>query len=177
MSNQSLATAANHVVYQYSAAGKTLNQAYRTTVERVLDTAKTRFVSALEARSIPLVNTQVKTQLVNAQSLLAGFMLKGTQDTCNRAEQAIDMIAARATSGIASVESAVARAEASFKFAKFDAVRTLNAPIAALATQIADKVAEGAKAVEARVGVVAEEAAEAEVAVAAKPARRAARKA
>ena len=51
MSNQSLADTANHVVAQYSAAGKTLNQAYRATVERVLGDAKTRFASVLEARS------------------------------------------------------------------------------------------------------------------------------
>ena len=177
MSNQSLAIAANHVVNQYSAAGKTLSQAYRTTAERVLGKAKSRFVTALEARSLPLVNDQIKSKLVSAQQVLAGYMLKGVQTAYDRADQAIDAIAARATSGIQSVDNTVARIESSIKLANFDAVRTLNAPIASLATKIADKVAEGAKAVEARVGVVAEEAAEAEVAVAAKPARRAARKA
>ena len=177
MSNQSLANTANHVVAQYSAAGKTLNQAYRATVERVLGDAKTRFASVLEARSIPMVNEQIKSELVNAQELLAGYMLKGVQAAYNRADQAIDAISTRAASGIESVESAVARVESSIKLANFDAVRTLNAPIASLATQIADKVAEGAKAVEARMAVAAEEMAEVAVAVDAKPARRAVRKA
>ncbi|WP_218509998.1 hypothetical protein [Variovorax sp. dw_308] len=174
MSNQSLATAATHVVAQYSAAGKTLNHAYRATVERLLDSAKTRFVSALEARSIPMVNDQVKSQLLNAQDVLAGFMLKGVQTAYGQADQAIELIAKRANSGIEKVASTVARVESSFEIANLEVVRAVNAPIASVATQIADKVAEGAKALEARMGVVAEEV---EVAVAAKPARRAARKA
>ena len=175
MSNPSIASAATHVVAQYSAAGKTLNHAYRATVERLLDSAKTRFVSTLEARSLPLVNDQVKSQLVNAQEVLSGFMLKGVQTAYGQADQAIDMIAKGASTGIDKVATTVARVESSFDFVKLDAVRAVNAPVASLATQIADKVAEGAKAVEARLGVVAEQAAE--VAVAAKPARRAARKA
>ncbi|MEJ8857031.1 hypothetical protein WKW79_20815 [Variovorax robiniae] len=175
MSNASLATAATHVVAQYSAAGKTLNKAYSATIERLLGDAKTRFVSALEARSLPLVNDQVKSQLVNAQEVLSGFMLKGVQTAYGQADQAIDLIAKRADSAIEKVAANVARVESSFEFVKLDAVRAINAPVASLATQIADKVAEGAKAVEARLGVVAEQVAE--VAVAAKPARRAARKA
>jgi len=175
MSNQSLATAATHVVAQYSAAGKTLNKAYSAAVERLMGNAKTRFASVLEARSIPMVNDQVKSQLVNAQEVLSGFMLKGVQTAYGQADQAIDLIAKRADSAIDKVATTVARVESSFDFVKLDAVRAVNAPVASLATQIADKVAEGAKAVEARLGVVAEQAAE--VAVAAKPARRAARKA
>ncbi|MEJ8845155.1 hypothetical protein [Variovorax rhizosphaerae] len=175
MSNQSLATAATHVVAQYSAAGKTLNQAYRATVERLLGDAKTRFESVLDARSLPLVNDQIKSQLVNAQEVLSGYMLKGVQTVYGQADQAIDMIAKGANSGIETVASTVARVESSFEFINLDPVRAMNAPIASLATQIADKVVEGAKAVEARLGVVAEEMTE--VAVVAKPARRAARKA
>ncbi|WP_213954590.1 hypothetical protein [Variovorax sp. dw_954] len=175
MSNPSLATVATHVVDQYSVAGKTLNQAYRATVERVLGNAKARFVTALEARSIPMVNDKVKSQLVNAQDVLAGFMLKGVQTAYDRADQAIDAIATRTNSGIQSVDSTVTRVESAFKIANLDAVRALAAPAASLASQIADKAVEGAKAVEARIGAVAEEMTE--VAVAAKPARRAVRKA
>ncbi|MEJ8847526.1 hypothetical protein [Variovorax rhizosphaerae] len=175
MSNQSLATVATHIVDQYSAAGKTLNQAYRATVERVLDSAKSRFVTALEARSLPLVNDQIKSELVNAQDVLAGFMLKGVQTAYDRADQAIDTIATRANSGIQSIDSTVARVESAFQIANLDAVRALYAPVATLASQVADKVAEGAKSLEARIGTVVEESTE--VAVVAKPARRAARKA
>ncbi|MEJ8858011.1 hypothetical protein WKW79_25805 [Variovorax robiniae] len=175
MSNQSLATVATHVVDQYSAAGKTLNNAYRATVERVLGDAKGRFVKALEARSLPLINDQVKSELVNAQDVLAGFMLKGVQTAYDRADQAIETIATRTNSGIQSIDSTVARVESAFNIANLDAVRALVAPGATLASQIADKVAEGAKALEARIGAVVEQGTE--VAVVAKPARRVARKA
>ena len=175
MSNQSLATVATHVVDQYSAAGKTLNQAYRATVERVLGNAKSRLITALEARSLPLVNDQVKSDLVNAQDVLSGFMLKGVQTAYDRADQAIDAIATRANSGIQSVDSTIARVESAFKIGNLDAVRALCAPAATLASQVADKIAEGAKALEARIGSVVEQGTE--VAVVAKPARRAVRKA
>jgi hypothetical protein len=176
MSNQSLSTVAIHVVDQYSAAGKTLNQAYRAGVERLVDTAKTRFASALQARSIPMVNDQVKSDLINAQQVIAGFMLKGVRAAYARADQAIDTINTRANSGIEAVAKTVARVESAFELGNLDAVRTLNMPAATLASQLADKAVEGAKAVEARIAVAADEIAT-EVAVVAKPARRAARKA
>jgi len=174
MSNQSLSTVATHVVAQYSAAGKTLNQAYRATAERLLGDAKTRLVSALDARAIPMVNDQVKSQIVDAQQVLAGYMLKGVQTATNQADQAIDTIAKRANSSIESAAATAARVQSSFKLEQFDAVLSLNAPIASLVSQVADKVAEGAKAVEARLASMTEEMAE--VAVIAKPARRAAAK-
>jgi hypothetical protein len=174
MSNQSLSAVALHVVDQYGTAGKTLNQAYRAGVERLVDGAKSRFASALQARSIPLVNDQIKTDLIAAQQVLAGFMLKGVEAAYARADQAIDTISARATSGIQAAANTVARVEAAFEIKSLDTLRALNMPAATLVSQIADKAAEGAKAVEARIATVAEEIATTEVAVVAKPARRAA---
>jgi len=176
MSNQSLATVATHVVDQYSVAGKTLNQAYRASVERVLDKAKAG-VSALEARSIPMISDEIKSKLVGAQQVLAGYMLKGAQTAYDRADQAIDAIATRTNSGIQSLDSTVIRIESSLKFGNLDAVRALCAPAASLASKIADKAVEGAKAVEARIGVVAEETPKVAAVAKPKPARRAARKA
>ncbi|MEJ8849496.1 hypothetical protein [Variovorax rhizosphaerae] len=169
MTNQSITTVANHVVAQYSAAGKTLNKAYRATAVRMLDDAKARLVSALDARSIPMIDDNIKSQLVNAQQVLAGYMLKGVQTAHDQANQAIDTIAKRANSSIESMSSTVARVESSFELGNLDAVRTLNAPIVSLVSQLADKMVEGAKAVEARLATVTEEMTE--VAVIAKPAR------
>ena len=131
MSSQTLSAVAIHVVDQYSSAGKHLTQAYRTGVERLVGGANARYASFLQNRSIPLVNEKVKSDLINAQQVLAGFLLKGVHAGSDRAT---------------------------------------------LAAQLADKIAQGAKAVETRIGSVSEEAAEANVVVA-KPARRAVRKA
>ena len=63
-----------------------------------------------------------------------------------------------------------ARAETAFNLKASEPLRALNMPIAQIASQIADKVAEGAKQIEARVaGDAADEAVSTE---AAKPARR-----
>jgi hypothetical protein len=176
MSNQTLSAVAIHVVDQYSNAGKHLNQAYRTGVERLVGGANARYASFLQERSIPLVNEQVKSDLINAQQVLAGFLLKGVHAGTDRTAQAIDSVSSRATSGIQAIANTAARVEAAFDVKALATVRTLNMPGATLAAQVADKIAEGAKAVEGRVATVSEEEIGAALVVA-KPARRAARKA
>ena len=173
MSSQTLSAVAIHVVDQYGSAGKHLTQAYRTGVERLVGGANARYASFLQNRSIPLVNEQVKSDLINAQHLLAGFLLKGVHAGSDRAVQAIDTVTTRAASGIQAVASTATRVESAFDTTALDTVRTLNMPAATLAAQVAGKIVEGAKAVESRVGTVS---AEEEVTVVAKPARRVARK-
>lgn len=173
MSSQTLSAVAIHVVDQYGSAGKHLTQAYRTGVERLVGGANARYASFLQNRSIPLVNEQVKSDLINAQHLLARFLLKGVHAGSDRAAQAIDTMTTRATSGIQAIASTATRVESAFDTAALDTVRTLNMPAAALAAQVAEKIVQGAKAVESRVGPVNTE----EVTtVVAKPARRVARK-
>jgi hypothetical protein len=174
MSSQTLSAVAIHVVDQYSSAGKHLTQAYRTGVERLVDGANTRYASFLQNRSIPLVNDQVKSDLINAQHLLAGFLLKGVHAGSDRAVQAIDTVSTRATSGIQAIASTATRVESAFDTTALDTVRTLNMPAATLAAQVAGKIVQGAKAVESRVGTVNAE--EEVTTVVAKPARRVARK-
>jgi len=176
MSNSSLSNVAFHVVDQYGVVGKILAQAYRSGVERLVDTAKSRFASALQERSVPLVNDQIKSDLINAQQVLADFMLKRANAASDRAVQAIDAINARAANGIEAVAKTVSRFETAFEISNLEAVRTLNQPAATIVTQIADKIVEGAKAIEARVAAVAGTEV-AVVATPAKPARRAVRKA
>ncbi|MEO5738286.1 MAG: hypothetical protein ABIQ82_12600 [Variovorax sp.] len=176
MSSQTLSAVAIHVVDQYSSAGKHLAKAYRTGVERLVGGANTRYASFLQNRSIPLVNEQVKSDLINAQQALAGFLLKGVHAGSDRAALAIDSVSTRATSGIQALASTATRVETAFDSTALDTVRTLNMPAATLAAQLADKIAQGARAVETRIGSVSEEAAEV-AEVAAKPARRAVRKA
>lgn len=173
MSSQTLSAVAIHVVDQYSNAGKHLNLAYRTGVERLIGGANARYASFLQNRSIPLVNDQVKSDLIDAQHLLAGFLLKGVHSGAARASQAIDTLSTRATSGIQALASTATRVETAFDTTALDTVRTLNMPAATLAAQVAEKIVQGAKAVESRVGTVS---AEEVTTVVAKPARRAARK-
>ena len=173
MSSQTLSAVAIHVVDQYSNAGKHLNQAYRTGVERLVGGANARYASFLQNRSIPLVNEQVKSDLINAQHMLAGFLLRGVHAGSDRTAQAIDTVSTRATSGIQALASTATRVESAFDTTALDTVRTLNMPAATLAAQLAEKIVQGAKAVESRVGTASDE----EITtVVAKPARRVTRK-
>lgn len=176
MSDQTLSAVARHVVDQYSSAGKHLNQAYRTGAERLVDGTSARYASFLQNRSIPLVNEQIKSDLIKAQQVLAGFLLKGVYAGSDRTAQAIDRASTRATSGIEAIASTAARIEAAFDLKALETVRALNMPAATLAAQVAEKIAQGAQAVESRVATVSEEEIGAALVVA-KPARRAARKA
>ncbi len=175
MSNTSLSTVAIHVVDQYGSTGKHLAQAWRNGVERLVGGANARYADFLDKRSLPLVNEQVKSDLINAQQLLAGFVLKGVRAGSERATLAIDAANARATSGIQALANTASRVETAFDTQALDTVRTLNMPAATLAAQLADKIAQGAKAVESRIAAIGDDAEES-AAVVAKPVRRAARK-
>lgn len=152
MSSQTLSAVAVHVVDQYSTAGKHLTAAYRTGVERLVGGVHARYAGFLQNRSIPLVNDRVKADLLNAQQALSALLLKGVHAGTDRAAVAIDAASTRATGGIQALSTTATRVEAAFDTAALGTVRTLNMPAATLAAQIAEKIAQGAKAVEARVG-------------------------
>ena len=177
MSAATLNNVALNVIGQYHVAGKHLAHAYRNGVERLIDATNTRYANFVENRSVPLVNNEIKSNLIQAQQLLASFMVKGVQTSAERAVQAMDAIALRAGNGVHAVSGAAAKVETAFDVSSETVakLRTLNLPAAHIALNLAQKVAQGAKAVQARVSVDAE--GEQAPAVNAKPARRAARKA
>lgn len=179
MSSQTIGSVALNVIGHYNVAGKHLAHAYRSGVERAIGSAGSRYSTFVQNRSIPLVNDEVKANLIAAQHVLAGFMVKRLQAGSDRAVQAMDSLANRTSSGIGSVTGATARIETAFDVSSstVDNVRALNMPVAHIALQLAEKIAEGAKAIDARVNVVEDGNITAVAKAAVKPARRTARKA
>ncbi len=153
MSMQTLSSVAIDVVGQYNAAGTHLAQAYRAGVSRVIEQVGSRYSAFVHSRSLPFVSEGVKANLIDAQQTLAGLVVKGVNAGSDRTVQAIDSVAARATSGISAIANTTARIETAFNVSPstVETVRKLNMPAAHIALQVAEKIAEGAKAVEARV--------------------------
>ena len=64
---ENLANTAIRTVESYNTANKTLVGAYRTGVQRLLNGATTRYGAYLEQAKLPVLNEQIRTQLIDAQ--------------------------------------------------------------------------------------------------------------
>ncbi len=177
MSTQTITSVAQHVVGQYNTANKHLVQAYCAGARRAIGSvgsAAARVESMIGERPLPLVNGEIKAGIVRAHQSVTGFLVNRLERGTERLVGAMDSVAERAASGIQSVAAVAARAESAFNIKASEPLRALNMPVAQFASQIADKVVEGARQIEIRVaGNAADQAVST---VAAKPARRAARK-
>jgi hypothetical protein len=151
MSTQTFTSVALNVVGQYNQAGKQLVHAYRAGSDRVVRNVNERFAAALDARSLPLVTDVVKSSLIDAQQLLAGFVSSGVAKGTDRADAGIDSVARGVMSGIEGLAGAGARLESAFNVQALDTVGTLTLPLAQVSLEIANRVAQGSKVVSERV--------------------------
>lgn len=173
MSTPNFASAAIHVVGQYNDAGHTLVSAYRTGAHRLLNGAASRYSQLLGQRQLPLMNDDIKAKLIGAQEKINGFLAQRLDIDTSRVVNAMDRVATGATSGIESAAHLAARVESPLASSVLGTLNSLHMPIAQVSVQIADRIAAGAKQIEARVagGTVAK----ARTAKAKPAARRAAR--
>ena len=160
MTTQTFSSVAVHVVGQYNEAGKTLVSAYRTGAHRLLGGAASRFAAAQK---------------------ITGFLANRLDIDTSRVVTLMDRLAAASTNGIESVAGRAAQIESPVATSMLKTLNVINLPIANVSAQIADKIVEGAKQIEVRVSGVdlpkAVRTVKAKVRAAAKPVRRAVRKA
>lgn len=153
MSTQELSSIALRVVDQYQEAGRSLVNAYRNGAQRMID------------RAAPLQGQSRK---------VSDFLSSRLKTDTDRVASLIDAVANAQTRGIETLTSQVTKVEQTGTVAILDMFAALQLPQAKLSEQIAIKVAEGAKSIEARSEKDAS-ATKADAEVEAKPARRAAR--
>lgn len=173
MSTQTLASVASQVVDQYSQVGKLAIGAYRTGAQRLATGASARYASFLHSKALPLVSDDAKAGLIGVQQRIAGFVDGGIALGTDRADKAIDLISGGVHAGIDRMVSSAERVEAAFDTQVLTKVGSLAMPLAQVTLQIANRAAEGAKALSER---LAGAEVEVEVRRTAAPAKRAAKK-
>lgn len=160
MSTQTFSSVATHVVGQYNEAGKTLVSAYRTGAHRLLGGAASRFTGAQK---------------------ITGFLASRLDIDTSRIVTLMDRVAAAGANGIESVAGRAAQIESPIATSMFKTLNAINLPIVNVSAQLADKIVEGAKKIEVRVSGAelpkAVRTVKAKARAAAKPVRRAVRKA
>ncbi|RZI92327.1 MAG: hypothetical protein EOP78_13915 [Variovorax sp.] len=156
MSEHNLSSVAIHVVGQYNEAGKTLVSAYRTGAHRVLGGVASRFARVQKATD---------------------FLAHRLDLDTSRVVNVMDRVAAASTNGIEAVAGRAAQIESPVATSVMNTVTALNMPVYTLSATIADKVVEGAKAIELRVGGTEADKVVRTVKAKAKTVRRAVRKA
>ena len=134
MSTQTLSSVAVHVVGQYNEAGKTLVSAYRTGAHRLLGGAASRLAPRFAAAE-----------------KITGFLANRLDLDTSRVVTLMDRVAAASTNGIEAVAGRAAQIESPVATSVMNTVTALNMPVYTLSATIADKVVEGAKAIETRV--------------------------
>ena len=174
MSTLTLSTVAIDIVGQYHLAGQHLARAYQTGVQRAAGALTERFATALQSRELPLINDSVKTSLIVAQKHVTELVAEGLRNSSATVATLNDRIADGVKVGIERMAGTAARVDAALER---DDARTLNVlalPSAQLSLSVASAVAEGAKRLGER--LIGDESV-VEAPVAAKPVRRATRRA
>lgn len=152
MSTQTtIASAAVHVVGQYNDAGKTLLNAYRSGMHRILGGGASRYREFLDNRECPMVNEATRSKWIGAQEKVNDFLAKRIDSGTSRIVSAMDRVATGATNRIESISERVAGVESPVANSVVDALSAMHRPIATVSVQIADKIAAGAKQIEVRV--------------------------
>jgi len=151
MTTQTFTSVAINVVGQYNQAGKQLVRAYRVGAERAVHGVNERFASAVNARSLPLVNHAVKASLIDAQQLLSGFVATGLDLGSNGADLTIDRVARGVKGGIERISDTTAGIESALNTSALNTVGILALPMAHVSLELANKLAQGSKRLSDRV--------------------------
>jgi hypothetical protein len=151
MSTQTLSSVASDVVGQYSRVGKLVVGAYRTSAQRLVSGANTRYAAFLNNRSLPLVNEAVKASLIDAQQQISGAVVGGITSGSDRAEQAIELLAGGVNGGIRRLAATAERVEAAFDTTAISTASILTMPVVQVSLEIANRAVDGTKRLSARV--------------------------
>lgn len=170
----SLRSVSIDVVGQYNTAGKHLVNAWRVGAGRLIEGSGARYAKAVGASQLPLVSEDVKSRLIGAQQKVTGFLATRLESDTALTERVMDTVAERTTGGIEYVANAAQRLDSNVSASVINAIEALHMPFAQLSLKVAEKVAEGAGKIEARVVSGKAESEEATT-VRAKPVRRSTR--
>ena len=151
MSTQSFSSVAQHVVGQYSQAGKIIVGAYRSGAEQLVGGVNARYASFVNSRALPLVNDAVKASLIELQTKLARAVVGGINAGTGRAEQAIELLAGGVNGGIQRASATAGRVESAFNTKALSTVGQLSLPAAQVSLEIAKRAVAGTKRLSARV--------------------------
>lgn len=130
MTTQNLTSVAVHVMGQYNKTGKTFVSAYRSGAHRMLGGVVSRFSGVQK---------------------VTDFLGNRLDIDTSRVVNLMDRVTAVSTNGIGAISDRAAKIESPVAISLMNTVSALNMPMAQLSAQIADKFAEGAKAIEVRV--------------------------
>lgn len=150
MTTETLSAVTLRTIGQYNQAGKTLAASYRTGVRRLLDGAASRTSALLEKNALPL-SAETKERLLSGQRKYHGFLAERVDADTGAAVSLMDYVATASAGGIESLASRAAQVQSPVATSLLNGIEALHLPLANLSAGIADKIAEGARKIEARV--------------------------
>jgi hypothetical protein len=125
---------------QYNQTAKHLIAAYRDGTARVVATAGERYAQFVGARS--LVGPDLKARLIGAEQKAGHFVVGAVARVADRADTLVDGIAQRAVAGVELLDEKTAWSRDS---AFFNALRSLNMPVAKASLRVAQGMAEASR--------------------------------
>jgi hypothetical protein len=137
---------ATDVVGHYGNTAKSLVAAYRTTSDRALAAAGTRYAKLVER--LPLVGAEGKARIVAAERRVAAVVKQGMARVAQRYDTGIERVSGQAVKG---VEAFAERTKWAEDMLVVDAVRRIHLPAASLSLEVARRIDEAASTLSARV--------------------------
>jgi hypothetical protein len=153
---------------QYTQATKNLVGAYGSATQRAVSVAGNRFEQLLNARSLPLLSSDIKVGLIDGEQRLVNVVSAAVAKTTEQVSNGVDQFSSRVIDGMHEFGKQTAWAK---DLMVVDAFRRINLPAAKASQQIAGRMVELSLAVSERI------AGDAPVAAVAKPAAKVAKRA
>lgn len=113
----SFTSAASNAIDQYSKIGKFVVGAWRDGAQKFFNGANERYATYLNSDALSMIDNNVKTTLIGAQTKIAGLIEGGIKTGTGQAEQAIDMLVGGLNGGIQRVAETTGKVESAFKTA------------------------------------------------------------
>ena len=133
---------------QYTQATKNLVGAYGTATQRVVGAAGSRFEQLLNARSLPLLSSDIKVGLIDGEQRLVNVVSAAVARTTEQVSGGVDQFSNRVIGGMHEFGKQTAWAK---DLMVVDAFRRINLPAAKASQQIAGRVVELSLAVSERI--------------------------
>lgn len=144
MSTKNLSTVANGVIESYGITAINVINAYRFGGERMIKFVDNQFETAVN-RGAPLLNEQVRSNMIGSQQRVSGYYVKGLQFGAERAEQVVGVAVDWASKGVDLMAANAERLDDKASLKAIEAFNRVAMPVANAFEQVVERIEKGSE--------------------------------
>ena len=150
MSTKNLSAVATDVIESYGITAINVINAYRFGGERMIKYVDGQFETAVN-RGAPLLNEQMRSNMIGSQQRVSGYYVKGLQMGAERAEAVVGTAVDLASKGVSLVAANAERLDEKSSLKALETLNRVAMPVANVFEQVVDRIEKGSEILVERV--------------------------